>query len=124
MTSVASLIDIGFRRRLGWSVSRRGSLDSASPEFRSDDASLRAALTVTEPMPPGRRGFGERAVEVPADVVDVLQADREADQVRADAGRDLLLVGQLLVGGAGRVDHQRLGVADVGQVRDQLQALR
>ena len=35
----------------------------------------------------------------------------------------LLLVAHLLVGGAGRVDHQRLGVADVGQVRDELQPL-
>ena len=36
---------------------------------------------------------------------------------------DLLLVGQLLVGRAGGVDDQRLGVADVGQVRDQPQLL-
>ena len=35
----------------------------------------------------------------------------------------LLLVAQLLVGRAGRVDDQRLGVADVGQVREQLQPL-
>ena len=40
-----------------------------------------------------------------------------------DPGCDLLLVRQLLVGRAGRVDDQRLGIADVGQVRDQPQLL-
>ncbi len=34
----------------------------------------------------------------------------------ADAGRQLLLIGQLLVGGAGGVDDQRFGVADIGQM--------
>ena len=40
---------------------------------------------------------------------------------RRDAGGPLLLGAQLLVRGGGRVDHQALGVADVGQVREQLQ---
>ena len=39
------------------------------------------------------------------------------------AGRRELLVGQLGVRGGGVVDRQRLGVADVGQVAEQLQAL-
>ena len=46
---------------------------------------------------------------------------------RMRSGRDargpLLLFGQLLVRGASRVDDQRLGVAHVGQVREQLDAV-
>src|SRR5262249_36058708 len=48
---------------------------------------------------------------------------REAHIVVADAGERLLLGRELAVSGAGRVDRQALGVADVGQVREQLQAI-
>ena len=40
-----------------------------------------------------------------------------------DARGELLVVGQLLVGGAGRVDDQALGVADVGEEAEQLDAV-
>ena len=54
-----------------------------------------------------------------AAVVGVLAADRDPHQVLAHA-RGLEVVGaHLLVGGAGRVDDQGLGVADVGEVRRQ-----
>src|SRR3546814_7024880 len=52
----------------------------------------------------------QRLAQVGGDVVGILEAYREADHVLADAGRLKLLRGHLLVRGAGRMDHQRLGV--------------
>ena len=49
----------------------------------------------------------------------ILQANRETDIVGGDTGRGLFGRGQLLMGGGGRVDHQALGVADVGEMREQ-----
>ena len=46
------------------------------------------------------------------DVVNVFGADADADHVRGDARVLLLLVRQLLVGGAPGVDGEGLGVAD------------
>ena len=53
----------------------------------------------------------------------MLRADRDTDQVLGNTRVDLLLVRQLLVGGRPGVDSQRLGVADVGQVGDELEAI-
>ena len=65
----------------------------------------------------------QRLIQIGLDVVDVFQADAHADVIVGDAG-GLEFLGRLLaVGGAGRMDHQRLGVADVGQVRGQLDRL-
>src|SRR5262245_46250013 len=59
-------------------------------------------------------------VEVVDDVVDVLDADGDADHVVAYARRVTLVVGHLLVRGRRRMDDQGLGVADVRQVRRQV----
>ena len=59
---------------------------------------------------------GQRLLEVGDDVGDVLDADREADDVRTGAGGDLLLGGELAMGGRGGMNDQALGVADVGEV--------
>ena len=50
-------------------------------------------------------------------------ADREAHEVGRDAARALVLLAELRVGGGGRMDGQALGVADVGEVREELQAV-
>src|SRR3546814_3606465 len=65
----------------------------------------------------------QRLAQVGGDVVGILEAYREADHVLADAGRLKLLRGHLLVRGAGRMDHQRLGVADVGEMRGEAAGL-
>src|SRR3546814_10384422 len=65
----------------------------------------------------------QRLAKVGGDVVGILEAYREADHVLADAGRLKLLRGHLLVRGAGRMDHQRLGVADVGEMRGEAAGL-
>src|SRR5215468_8476395 len=69
------------------------------------------------------RGLRERLVEVGEDVVDGLEADREAHHVGAGAGGDLLLVGELAVCSRGGVQDQRARVAEIGEVREQLDAL-
>src|SRR6202041_2675061 len=56
-------------------------------------------------------GFGQSLV----DVVDVLDADGQADRLRPDAGLHQLLAGQLAVGGGGRMDGEGLGVAQIEQ---------
>ena len=66
------------------------------------------------------RGRVEGLGQVGDEVVDVLQADRQADEVIGDAGRSLLLGLQLRVRGRGGVDDERLGVADVGQQAEDL----
>src|SRR5262249_40140649 len=63
---------------------------------------------------------GETLFEIADDVVLVLDADRQSDDVRAGAGDDLLRVGELPVRSGCRMDDQRAGVADIGEVREQL----
>ena len=64
-----------------------------------------------------RRGaaLGEGLLEVVADVVEMLGADRDADQVLGDAAVDLLLVAQLLVGGGPGVNGEGLAIANATQ---------
>ena len=62
----------------------------------------------------------EGLVQVRLDVVDVLQADAHPHVVVADSRGGQLFGRLLAMGRAGRVDHQGLGVADVGQVRSEL----
>jgi hypothetical protein len=50
----------------------------------------------------------------------VSRPDRQADHVGPGAGGDLLLGAELAVRGRGGVDDERAGVADVGDVGDQL----
>jgi len=67
--------------------------------------------------------LGERLVEVGDDVADALHADRQAHDIGAGAGGVLLRLGELAVRRRGRVDDQRAGVADIGEMREQLAAL-
>src|SRR5262249_6619239 len=66
---------------------------------------------------------GERLVDVAEDVVERLDAHRHAHHVGRDAGLELLLLAHLAVRGRGRVDDERLRVADVGEVREELRRL-
>ena len=59
------------------------------------------------------RGLGQGLVDVVDDVVDVLDPDGQSDRLRPDTGLDQLLVGQLAVGGGGRMDGQGLGVPQI-----------
>src|SRR5262245_59812045 len=68
-------------------------------------------------------GWLQRSLEVPEDVVDRLDPHRDADHVLGHAAGGQRLVVQPAVGGGGGVDHERLGVADVRQVRAELAGL-
>src|SRR5690242_20093326 len=65
----------------------------------------------------------QRRSEIVGDVACSFNADREPHQLLADAGGIELLGVHLLMRSAGRVDHQRLGVADIGEMADHLQGL-
>ena len=65
-------------------------------------------------------GNAKGLVYVGDDVLDVFEPDGETHEVVGDAALALLVGGELLMGGAGGVDHERLGVADVGEVGEEL----
>src|SRR3984893_3488873 len=58
----------------------------------------------------------ETLLQIPDQIVDGLSADRQPHRPWPDAGRPQLVVAQLAVRRAGRVDDQALCVADVRQV--------
>lgn len=60
--------------------------------------------------------------EIGDDVLDGFDPHRQAHHVFADPGGGELRRAHLLVGGARRMNHQGLGVADVGQVTRQPQS--
>ena len=60
-------------------------------------------------------GHFECLIQIGEDVADILDANRQPHHLGRDARGSLLLRAQLLVRGRGRMDDERLGVADVGQ---------
>src|SRR5699024_5742730 len=62
-------------------------------------------------------------LQVCQDVVDVLQAHGEPHQRGAHTGSPLLGLGELAVGGGGRVDDQRAHITDIGHHGVQLQRI-
>ena len=70
-----------------------------------------------------RRGGGQGLVEIGDDVVDVLDADREAHVAGRHAAGQLIGRAQLRVRRAGRMDGQRAGIADVGHVIEELERI-
>ncbi len=66
----------------------------------------------------------ERLGQVRQDVVGMLDADRETNVARRHAGGELLIGGELLMRGRGRMDGERARIADVGDVIEQLQLHR
>src|SRR5512137_1708813 len=68
-------------------------------------------------------GSGQRLIQVPENIVDLLETNAQADKIGADASADLLFGAQLAVGGGSRMDGQAFGIPDVCQVTEELQAL-
>lgn len=62
-------------------------------------------------------------IEIGYNVVDVFDADGEADEFGADAACQLLFSVELGVGGGGRVDGEGFGVAEVGNVGEHLEGV-
>ena len=70
-----------------------------------------------------RRWPPQRLDEIGEDVVDMLDADRQAHIAVVDAGRELLLGRELRMRGRGGMDRQAARVADIGDVVEQLQRI-
>src|SRR6185312_7447457 len=70
-----------------------------------------------------RRRFRQSLLQVGDDVLHLFDAYRQANDVRPGAGGDPLLVGELAVRGRGGVDDQALGIADIGNVGEQIDAV-
>src|SRR5258708_418638 len=68
-------------------------------------------------------GRGEPLVEVGADVGDALDADREAHHGGPGAGGDLLRGRELAMRRRAGVQDERARVADIGEMREELDAL-
>ena len=62
-------------------------------------------------------------VEIGQDVVDVLDADGEADEFWFDAAGELLLGGKLGVGRGGWVNGEGFGVSEIGDVGEELESV-
>ena len=62
-------------------------------------------------------------IEIGEKVFDILDTNGEADEVRCDAGSELLFRAELLVGRCGGMYRKRLGIADVGQMTEKLQVI-
>src|SRR3954469_10073847 len=62
----------------------------------------------------------EALLEIGDDVILVLEPDRKAHHVGPGAGLHLLRVGELAVRGRGRMNDERAGIADIGEMREQL----
>ena len=67
----------------------------------------------------GRQGL----IEVGQKVVDMLDADRQTNHVRAHTGFLEFVRIELAVRGGGRVTGQRLGITDIDQPGEQLQRI-
>jgi len=67
--------------------------------------------------------LGQGLIQIGCQVGRVFETERQAHHVVRHAGGGPLLAGELGVGGAGRVDDERFGVADVGEEREELQGV-
>ncbi len=75
------------------------------------------------PIAHGCHSHIQRLVEIPKNVVDVFEANAEAHEIIRHAGADLLVGRELRMRGAGWVNCQRLGIADVGHMAEHLQVV-
>jgi hypothetical protein len=83
------------------------------PGHQVDDADAQALWAVRRHA---SGGLAQSLLDVGKDVVHVLEADREAHEIRRHTGRELLFCRELLVRGGSRMDSQRARVTDVGHV--------
>lgn len=80
----------------------------------------RRASAVTEIH--GHLDLIESLIEIMDNVNDVFNANSNSDHVRRDSRRDLFLLSELLVRSRAGVDHERLGITNIGKVASELDA--
>src|SRR5205085_11099132 len=102
---------------------RRGPAPTTSQPTSSSSCASSATTTDRPRAGSSALGGAEACVEIGQDVLDRLEADAQTDQARVGATGQLLLLGELAVGRARRVDDETADVADVGHVAVQLERL-
>ncbi len=65
----------------------------------------------------------QRLIQIPENIFDIFQANGQTNEIGADACGELFFVGKLGVGCAGGMDGERFGVAEVGDVAEELQVV-
>src|SRR5690606_36368487 len=70
-----------------------------------------------------RSDLGKSLFDIGYDIVGILDADRQAHDIRTSASRHFLLVAQLPMCGRGRMNHERTRVADIVEQREPVQAI-
>ena len=65
--------------------------------------------------------LGQCRFQIGQDIVDILNAHREADQIRGHPGRIQLLIVHLPVGGGGGMQYAGLGIGHMGDDGGQIQ---
>ena len=63
----------------------------------------------------------ERLLQIPLDVFEVFETNAQADEIGADASRDLLFFAELAVRSGGRVNGETARITDIGEVAEELQ---
>ena len=75
-----------------------------------------------EECAPDGSDLRQRLFQIGDDVLDILDADRQADHVRPGAGALQLIGRKLAMRRRGRMDDQRARIAEIGEMRKQLHA--
>src|ERR1700676_4794560 len=65
----------------------------------------------------------QRLIDVPEDIIERFQSDRQPNHFRRNTGGALLFLVELAMRRRRRMDDQRLGIADIGQMRQELDRL-
>src|SRR6187402_202672 len=95
--------------------------DAGAPEAAPSSTSGTAVVVTL--MLSALRRQGQSPVQVVNDVLGVFYSDADAHDSRKHARLEQLLLGELGVSGRRRVDDEGLGIADVGQVRREVDRL-
>src|SRR6266849_3693910 len=69
------------------------------------------------------RAHLQRLIDVPEDIIERFQSDRQPNHLRRNTSGALLLFVELTMRRRCRMNDQRLGIADIGQVRQELDRL-
>src|SRR2546421_7810089 len=65
----------------------------------------------------------QRLIDVPENIIERFESDRQPDHFRRNTGGTLLFFVELAMRGRRRMNDQRLGIADIGQMRQELDRL-
>ncbi len=91
------------------------------PGFRRLQRNLLRAVLASLNVPLFSGSGCQGLIQIPEQILRILQTDTQSHHVRRYPGPAHLLLAQLAVGGAGRMDGQALGIADIGHMAEEPQ---